>query len=49
MKIVNYDADKDFVDKIWASKIPFPRYVKGVLETLERTFYRGFIDYQDIS
>lgn len=49
MKIVNYDADKDFVDKIWASKIPFPRYVKGVLETLERTFYRGFNDYQDIS
>ena len=51
MKIINIDAPKEFVEKIWEVEIPLPNSLKILLEKFEAKYYnyKNFKVYQDVT
>jgi hypothetical protein len=48
MKIINIDAPKEFVEKIWNVRIPLPNSIKILLEEFEGDYYDNFEVLQNI-
>ena len=48
MKIINIDAPKEFVEKIWDVRIPLPNSIKILLEEFEGDYYDNFEVLQNI-
>ena len=48
MKIINIDAPKEFVEKIWGVRIPLPNSIKILLEEFEGDYYDNFEVLQNI-